>query len=249
LKSRKQLVEVDRTESSDGIPSSGGEETVLAADGVCCAGAAIVFSGGDVIEDALVVGTERIDGLVEETKRILSGRDTGVVDEGDEASEGGGGARGSRKAVSLAANDDLVVEAEEGDVGIATTALVVLVGRGEGDVGLEVSSEALVWYEGWVKTVENPPPEVITPPVFEEQEISVCPLSGPWVAPTARTLVAVAGKDGLKPHADLLERASKLATPSSPEDDMMVIPRAPSFMASWSNCWSSVGASSFSMEP
>ena len=35
---------------------------------------------------------------------------------------------------------------------------------------------AAVWYAGRLKKNEKPPPEVTTPPVLDEQEISFCPL-------------------------------------------------------------------------
>jgi hypothetical protein len=88
-------------------------------------------------------------------------------------------------------------------------------------------------------------PVVMPPPRALVHAVSVLPLSGPIVAPTAVTCGAVAGKDGWKPaarkrenreqpsrrhipHLVLSSRAPKLATPSSPLATNTLMPRRPS---------------------
>jgi len=138
LEGRDQAGDIDRTETGCWVPSGGGVETVGAADWIGGACATVVLALGDVVVDA---GGDLVEGGGDQSEGRLAGLDPGVVDQVQHARKDWGGARGARDAIDLASDDDLVVVAEDGDVGVSSSGSVVHVGGGQFDARGHVSRD------------------------------------------------------------------------------------------------------------
>ena len=136
LNESQQLGKVGGSQTGDGIPSLGGLITDLSAARL----SALVVTRGDILED----GGVRSVGLVEEgdskTKRGLVVVKTVRVQESNDGSEDGGRARGSIDLLEVVRESNEVVVTEGGDIGETTVLGAEVLGRGEGNTRLEVSS-------------------------------------------------------------------------------------------------------------
>jgi len=140
LESIDEVLDVNGSETGRGIPSGGCVKSVRAADdGSTTSCATVVLTLGDVVEDVVARSTNVVQSTGDQTEGRFARRDTGVVDEREHTGKNGSGARSAGDGVDAAADDDFVVETEDGDVGIAASCSVVISRRWELNSGVHVS--------------------------------------------------------------------------------------------------------------
>tara|TARA_R110002050_G_scaffold67730_1_gene146821 strand:+ start:43 stop:441 length:399 start_codon:yes stop_codon:yes gene_type:complete len=119
--------------TSDGIPTRSSIKSIAAATGTD--GTVLVVSNGD-IREGIRVGVEE---GVQKTKGTLPSLNALIVDQGDETSDNGSGARSSGHASVLAVLDYFHINTSSSDIGVSATILIIEAAGREVDTGVEIA--------------------------------------------------------------------------------------------------------------
>ena len=118
-KSRAKVLVVDGSQTGKWIPSSGGIETILAADsGTRLTSTAVVFSDSDIVES---IRRELIQSRVKESKRRLSLSNSLGVSQNNKSGKRRSRGRSSRDLVSTASNHDFIVVSNQRDIRVTSS--------------------------------------------------------------------------------------------------------------------------------